>query len=90
MQSKNSFTIDSEGNIYKCEHHVGDKNASVGSIDSIESIKNIITNTVPARCENCVFLPKCMGGCKENEASGDVPCFIEKYIIIGYMNCITS
>lgn len=90
VQSKNSFTIDSDGYIYKCEHHVGDKNASLCNIDSVESIKNVITHTVPTRCENCVFLPKCMGGCKENEASGDVPCFIEKYIIIGYMNCITS
>lgn len=89
VQSKNSFTIDADGYVYKCEHHVGEKNSSVGSIDSVNSIRNVITNSIPARCGNCVFLPKCMGGCKENELSGDIPCFIEKYIIIGYMNCIS-
>lgn len=90
VHSKNSFTVDSDGFIYKCEHHVGDKEESIGNVCRFDLINRNVLNSIPDHCKDCVFLPKCMGGCKENEASGDIPCFIEKYIIIGYINCITS
>lgn len=90
VHDKNSFTIDSDGYIYKCEHHIGVKTNSVGTVDLMESVNNDVNNYISEKCKECVFLPKCMGGCKENKASGDIPCFIEKYIIIGYMKCITS
>ena len=36
-------------------------------------------------CYECVFLPKCFGGCASNEEAGESPCMIEKYMIQAYL-----
>lgn len=83
-----AFVIDVDGNIYNCEHNVGRKEKAIGNLQ-----EGIYGDGLPKRCEenlrnecmDCVFLPKCMGGCISNYQSGDSPCMIEKYIIKGYM-----
>ena len=39
-------------------------------------------------CNNCVFLPKCYGGCMSNYLEGDDPCMIEKYLIKAYLDIL--
>ncbi len=81
-----SFTIDVFGNIYTCEHLVGKKNESVGTLDNFDdNDKNRIKFALRPECKKCVFLPKCMGGCAVNLETDDEPCMIEKYIIQGYL-----
>lgn len=83
-----AFVIDVNGNIYNCEHNVGRKEKAIGNLKD-----GIYGNDISKHCEvnlrneciECVFLPKCMGGCSSNYQSGDSPCMIEKYIIEGYM-----
>lgn len=82
-----SITVDVFGNIYTCEHLVGNKNKSVGSLNNFDSKSNTsrIKYNLRSECKRCVFLPKCMGGCAVNLETGDEPCMIEKYIIQGYL-----
>lgn len=82
-----SVTVDVYGNVYVCEHLVGRKNASIGTLKNFdpEINKNRIKTTLRRECKECVFLPKCMGGCEVNLETNDKPCMIEKYIIQGYL-----
>lgn len=83
-----AFVIDVDGNIYNCEHNVGRKEKAVGNLSEgiyeSEFCKQCGEN-LRNECIDCVFLPKCMGGCSSNYQSGDSACMIEKYIIEGYM-----
>ncbi len=82
-----SITVDVYGNVYTCEHLVGRKEESIGTLNDFDTQtnKNRIEVALRAECENCVFLPKCMGGCAVNLETDDEPCMIEKYIIQGYL-----
>jgi len=82
-----SITVDVFGNIYICEHLVGNKNKSVGTLNNFDSQLNTsrIKYNLRSECKRCVFLPKCMGGCAVNLETDDEPCMIEKYIIQGYL-----
>lgn len=90
VHDKNAFSIDSDGYLYKCENMIGIKNSAVGNISAPDKINNDIVSVIPDKCSDCVFLPKCMGGCKSDRLAGENFCFIEKYIIIGYMNLISN
>lgn len=82
-----SVTVDVFGNIFTCEHLVGKKNESVGTLKNFNEKfnKDRFKYKLRPECKNCVFLPKCMGGCAVNLETGDKPCMIEKYIIQGYL-----
>ena len=82
-----SITVDVFGNIYTCEHLVGNKNKSIGNLRNFDSELNRsrVEYKLRPECESCVFLPKCMGGCAVNLETDDEPCMIEKYIIQGYL-----
>lgn len=86
----NSFSIDIEGNIYTCEHNLGKPKYAIGTIeDGLFDTDRRIVQTMPRdECCKCVFLPKCMGGCKSNLESNDSPCMIEKYIIKAYIDLL--
>lgn len=82
-----SFSIDVFGNVYSCEHLVGRKEMSIGTLSAFDNEKNLCRSDVALRneCNQCVFLPKCMGGCAANLETNDEPCMIEKYMIQGYL-----
>ena len=39
-------------------------------------------------CQKCIFLPKCQGGCWDSNQQDEVPCFIDKYIIMAYLEIL--
>ena len=59
-----SFSIDVDGNLYTCEHHVGNK---VKAMCNIRNLHGIVDNRgeenkFREECNACVFFPKCFGG----------------------------
>lgn len=84
------FTIDVFGNIYTCEHCVGRNDRAIGNITERIYVKdNRGKNKIfREECKNCVFLPKCYGGCEANILTGDSPCMIEKYVIKAYLEIL--
>lgn len=85
-----SFSIDVNGEVYSCEHYVGKKNYSIGNLEDDLRGKDVRGQNVSFReaCWNCVFLPKCFGGCEANWVEGDIPCMIEKYLIKAYLQIL--
>ena len=85
-----SFSIDVNGNIYTCEHYVGIEKHRIGNINSGISSPDLRGKSILFRkeCEECVFLPKCYGGCNSNYLEGDSPCMIEKYLIKAYLQIL--
>lgn len=67
--SDSCFVIDPIGDMYKCWDDIGNKKLKIGSINSDESINlpelvNWLGYTCfDEECNNCKFLPICMGGC---------------------------
>ena len=78
-----SYSVDAYGRIYNCEHLVGRKEKALGTLKRLSEEKNLERVNEPLRseCENCVFLPKCMGGCASNLDTNDAACMIERYMI---------
>ena len=85
-----SFSIDVNGNVYTCEHYVGKKDNRIGNIEDDLQEEDVRGKNISFReeCWDCVFLPKCFGGCKANWIEGDVPCMIEKYLIKAYLEIL--
>lgn len=84
------FSIDVKGNVYSCEHFVGHEEKRITTIDNeLPLIDNRGKNvSFREKCQSCVFLPKCFGGCEANWIEGDTPCMIEKYIIKAYLQIL--
>ena len=82
-----SFSVDVYGRIYTCEHLVGRAEKSIGTVKRLPQKINEarLEENLREKCQNCVFLPKCMGGCASNLETGDGACLIEKYLIQAYM-----
>lgn len=62
-----SFVIDPRGNLYKCTHHLGHSEFSVGDVFN-GVLKNrhyysFVNNELPEKCTRCKVLPVCGGGC---------------------------
>ena len=59
----NNYVIDYLGNLYKCEHHIGDKNKVVGNVwDGLyynEVYCQAQALPVDTRCEKCQIFPCC-------------------------------
>lgn len=82
-----SFSIDVFGNIYSCEHLVGRTEKAIGTLKNFDDKINMYRTNVDLqdKCKQCIFLPKCMGGCTVNLETNDEPCMIDKYMIQGYL-----
>lgn len=82
-----SFSVDVYGRVYNCEHLVGRKAGSLGTVKRLSRSLNEsrIDYKLRAECEECVFLPKCLGGCESDLQTGDAACLIERYIIPAYV-----
>ena len=85
----NGFTIDPDGDIYKCWNHVGKKEFSCGSIMA-ETPEDIISdenkyycytmeNPFRSSCAQCKFMPVCMGGCPVERLGGTKRCSKYKF-----------
>ena len=82
-----SFSVDVYGRVYNCEHLVGRKAGSLGTVKRPSKARNEsrLEYRLRAECEECVFLPKCLGGCESDLRTGDAACLIERYIIPAYV-----
>lgn len=82
-----SFSVDVYGRVYNCEHLVGRKEKSLGTLKNLSEKVNMarLEETLREECKSCVFLPKCMSGCASNMRMGDAACMIERYMIQAYM-----
>ena len=88
INNPNFFAIDSNGTIYSCEHDIGKKHLSIGSITN-PTLNN--ERPIPGQrseCRACSFLPKCFGGCHNAYVNGDDPCFENKYMIKAYLELL--
>ena len=85
-----SFTIDVNGNIYTCEYYVGKNQHRIGELNKGLFINDLRGNdiTFKEECRNCVFLPKCFGGCEANRNNNHIPCMIEKYLLKAYLQIL--
>ncbi|NLD91928.1 MAG: radical SAM protein [Fibrobacter sp.] len=85
-----SFTIDVSGDIFSCEHFVGVSSKAIGTLNSFDASSDPRhkRSYIRKKCKECVFFPKCFGGCKANLNTRDEPCFIEKYILQAYMSLL--
>lgn len=65
IRNKNSFTIDSNGDIYKCYSLVGDKKYLQGSVRNFINapISTLIPMIDSCNQTNCIFRLLCYGGC---------------------------
>lgn len=84
----NAFSIDAKGYVFSCEHLLGHENQSLGNIKSNIKVNSREISGRRKECQGCVFLPKCQGGCTDALKNGDVPCFIDKYIIRAYLEML--
>ena len=87
-----AFSVDVHGKVYDCEHLVGHKDKALGTLKCLPEEINSARPEKPLRteCVECVFLPKCMGGCASNLRTGDAACMIERYMIPAYMEFMTE
>lgn len=90
-----SYTVDPNGNFYKCWNDIGNENEIVGNIFS--GVLNTQTHTKWLTyspfsnkcCQNCQLLPICLGGCPDfhmkqsvhncHYLKNNIPKFIESY-----------
>jgi len=83
---RRSYSIDVDGNIYRCEHDVGHPDHAMGKLSPfVLEERGRATLRLPKVCKACAFLPKCMGGCAANKETNDELCMIERYMIQGYL-----
>lgn len=85
-----SFSVDVNGDLFICEHYVGINGKRIGTLKDGLEIEDSRGKHIEFRkeCDDCVFLPKCYGGCKSNYLEGDSPCMIEKYLIKAYLEIL--
>lgn len=86
-----SFSIDVDGNIYNCERLVGRPQEAIGCLQRGLLTKKDVRlsqQMLQEKCQNCVFLPKCMGGCQSDRSVGECPCMIERYLLPAYLQFI--
>lgn len=76
----NSIVIDADGSICRCEHNVGrEKKHSLSSVSDIDVVE--LDFEIDKQCIDCVFYPKCLGGCMADRINGCDYCNTDKYII---------
>lgn len=75
--------IDNEGYLYRCEHHIANKNLAIGDvIDGFYHNKidnQFLFSPLPEKCQKCSIMPLCAGGCISDRILHD------KWISCDYM-----
>lgn len=85
---KEAVSVDTNGNVYMCEHMLGHEEKSMGNICEKLELPERELSGRREECQNCVFLPKCQGGCWDLLQQGEEPCFTDKYIIMAYLEML--
>ncbi len=82
-----NLVIGPEGEIYKCEHHVGRSEKVIGDvtcgINYTEEMINFMHIALYDKCKSCKLFPLCIGGCpslRQELQSEDACCFSLEYI----------
>ncbi len=79
----NNFCIGPEGELYRCEHHFGNPDYIVGSIEDGRFYSDLeveyIKHNHPKKCEECNMFPVCLGGCMNDNRGGDVALSCERF-----------
>lgn len=102
--SNNSLIVGPEGELYKCWHHLGMPNKSIGYIDSDLNITNAdlyadymigSDSLFDDKCRRCVLFPACNGGCSDLKNLNMDYCMtaignLEKYVELRYIYMTTS
>lgn len=88
--NQGAFCVDTNGDIFICEHMLGHKEHAIGNIyEGFDKAKNVREPSGRRKeCQKCVFLPKCHGGCQSTYLSHEEPCFMDKYMIKAYMELL--
>ena len=62
-----TFAIGPDGNLYNCQHELGQKEYATGNITADLHITDTFVSEhfvdISAQCKECVYLPVCQGGC---------------------------
>ena len=62
-----NIVIGPDGELYKCEHHLGQQDKIIGHISTglyyNDFLMDFIRNTPRPECKNCKIFPVCVGGC---------------------------
>lgn len=82
----NSFVINPDGTICKCENECGEATYQTGSVNSADGWRAAEEKALPEvphqkECDTCVFFPLCFGGCQHNDKNNLPRCFSDKYFI---------
>ncbi len=85
-----SMAIDVNGDIFECEHFLGNREKSIGSLEQNVTTINRKDLELKEECQNCKFLPKCMGGCSSERNNGDKGCMIDRYLIQAYLKTLSG
>jgi uncharacterized protein len=96
--SNSSLIVGPEGELYKCWHHLGIPEKSIGTINADLEITNVDLYAdymingdalFDVNCKKCVLFPSCNGGCADLKKLNKDYCItakgnLEKYIEIRY------
>jgi uncharacterized protein len=95
MQQLNAFVIGPEGELYKCWHHLGEKEKEVGSIFAPQTITNygllsdmmIKGNPIlDNQCKSCILFPSCYGGCTDDKNKNENVCIPAKSMLENFLD----
>lgn len=88
--------IGPEGELYRCEHYFGNKNAVIGTVDSgrfyNEFDRRYFSFSHSKKCLKCSFFPVCLGGCLDDRINKrmiiDCKSYVESLIDIKLMELL--
>lgn len=91
--SYNSYSIDFNGDIYKCWHDVGNKNYAMSNIRGFnlpgfnQNLSySMYSLPINEECKNCNILPLCLCNCAKYRNTSDY-CLEYKYNLIDILKC---
>lgn len=76
MLRKNNAYIDTSGNLYRCERHIGDPKHIIGNCkaglfhNEADTRYTTYDSERPEKCKACPIFPMCMSGCAEDILEG--------------------
>lgn len=78
---RGNYVIDSNGNLHKCEHYIGNDNVSIGNVKdgSYYSINEKKFLDYTAKCERCSVYPICHGGCMQKTIDKNIKMDCENF-----------
>lgn len=71
---RNHYVIGPQGELYRCEHGIGNNQFSIGNIDDMHTTGDDtwIKYKLPEKCLKCAIMPICLGGCISNRELDDI------------------